>query len=110
MPDCSIKKRNGCVSWYICINACGFSDPLQDHPDVYPAAVFGPSIRFGGFRAQWAGDSGTRRGEVAIEARVSFETCAGDRTMSFLDISNDGTAAVYFSWKVCFIAPAGRAL
>jgi hypothetical protein len=75
-------------------------DPLKNHPDVYPEAVFGPSVRFGGFRAQWTGESFSRRGEVAVETRVSFETYAGERTMSFLEIVNDGTTSIYYSWKV----------
>jgi hypothetical protein len=73
---------------------------LKNHPDVYPEAVFGPSVRFGGFRAQWTGDSFSRRGEVGVETRVSFESYAGERTVSFLEIGNDGTSSIYFSWKV----------
>ncbi len=82
------------------INVYACRDPLRDHPDVHPAPVFGPSICFAGQPARWTGDSHSFKGQIGIEARVTFETFASKRTTSFLEILNDGTTAIYFDWKV----------
>jgi len=75
-------------------------DPLAEHPDVYSSPIFGPAIRFAGEILQWAGDGHSSEGKIAVDARVTFETFAGCRSTSFLEIINLGTTAMYFSWKV----------
>ena len=75
-------------------------DPLRDYADVYPETVLGPSILFAGQPARWTGETSNFKGHVGIEARVTFETYAGQRATSFLEIVNDGTTAVYYDWKV----------
>ena len=37
---------------------------------------------------------------MGIEARVNFETFAGDRVTSYLSIVNNGTTSIYYDWKV----------
>ena len=39
-------------------------------------------------------------GQVGVASRVIFEANVGDRVTSHLNICNDGTTAIYFSWKV----------
>jgi len=63
----------------------------------------GPVIRFGGVTGRWTGSLHSNKNAVGIEARVNFETYAGERTMSFLEIGNGGTTALYFNWKVLII-------
>uniref|UniRef100_A0A8B9SM03 MYCBP associated protein n=1 Tax=Anas platyrhynchos TaxID=8839 RepID=A0A8B9SM03_ANAPL len=36
---------------------------------------------------------------VGIAARLTFETVAGEKAESFLTVSNDGTAAVWYNWR-----------
>ncbi|XP_066836344.1 MYCBP-associated protein isoform X5 [Anser cygnoides] len=36
---------------------------------------------------------------VGIAARLTFETVAGEKAESFLTVSNDGTAAIWYSWR-----------
>jgi len=60
----------------------------------------GPMILFGGVTGRWTGSTHSNKTNVGIEARVNFEAHAGERTMSFLEIGNGGTTAVYFNWKV----------
>lgn len=79
-----------------------YSDPLSEHPDVYPEPVFGPSILFAGQPARWTGDSVKFKGQVGIEARVTFEAYAGRRATSYLEIFNDGTTCIYYDWQVIF--------
>ncbi|KAL5019985.1 hypothetical protein ScPMuIL_002877 [Solemya velum] len=74
-------------------------DPLHDHPDVHPPPIFGPSIQFAGQPARWTGDSTSFSDQIGIEARVTFESCTGDRVTSYLIIVNDGTTSVYYDWK-----------
>jgi len=65
----------------------------------------GPVIQFGGVKGRWTGSLHSNKNNVGIEARVNFETHAGERTMSSLDIGNSGTTVIYFNWKVlavCF--------
>ncbi|XP_041376567.1 MYCBP-associated protein-like isoform X3 [Gigantopelta aegis] len=74
-------------------------DPLRDYPDVHTPPIFGPSLLFAGQPARWVGNSHSFRGEIGIEARVTFESYTGDRVMSYLEIVNDGTTSVYYDWK-----------
>ena len=76
------------------------SPPNEFMPDRLPESIIGPSIRFAGQPARWTGEPNTFQGQLAVEARVAFESLAGDRTTSFLDIENDGTTAIYYHWKV----------
>ncbi|MGH0118435.1 UNVERIFIED_CONTAM: hypothetical protein FKN15_054287 [Acipenser sinensis] len=41
----------------------------------------------------------TENGEVGIAARLTFEAFVDDRATSHLDVTNDGSTAVYYSWK-----------
>lgn len=75
-------------------------DPLADHPDVYSGPMFGPCIRFAGQVLYWSGDSFSNAGYQAADARVGFESLAGVRTSAELEISNLGTTAIYYKWKV----------
>ena len=72
----------------------------QTRTDSNPTPVFGPSIQFAGQAARWTGDSYSFADQVGIEARVNFETVAGDRVTSYLTIINNGTTSIYYDWKV----------
>ncbi|XP_046350342.2 MYCBP-associated protein-like isoform X3 [Haliotis rufescens] len=77
----------------------GPQDPLQDHPDVYPEPVFGPSLQIAGQPARWTGDSHGFIGQPGIQARISFESYTSERITSYLEIINDGTTSIYYDWK-----------
>ncbi|XP_061190862.1 MYCBP-associated protein-like isoform X2 [Saccostrea echinata] len=72
---------------------------INDKDESKDEAVFGPSISFAGQPARWTGDSHSYADQIGIEARVTFESLAGDRVTSYLYIVNDGTTAVYYDWK-----------
>jgi len=75
-------------------------DPLASIADVIPQPIFGPSLSIGGHTAQWTGPrSQGITGQVGVACRVIFEADVGDRVTSYLNICNDGTTAIYFSWK-----------
>ncbi|XP_039596131.1 MYCBP-associated protein isoform X2 [Polypterus senegalus] len=75
------------------------TDPLQDYPDVMMEPILGPSLLIGGKRAQWTGNASSHEGEVGITARLTFEALAEMPATSSLDVTNNGSASVYFSWK-----------
>ena len=76
-------------------------DPLANIADVVPQPIFGPSLSISGHTAQWNGSREQRvPGQVGVASRVIFEANVGDRVTSHLNICNDGTTAIYFSWKV----------
>lgn len=77
-----------------------YSDPLSVHPDVFPQPIFGPSLMIAGRSAQWNGSTHNRLGEVGISCRVVLEAKVNERVASTLDVLNDGTTAIYYSWKV----------
>lgn len=77
-------------------------DPLASIADVVPQPIFGPSLSIGGQTAQWNGQETGVSGHVGVACRVIFDADVGDRVTSHLDICNDGTTAIYFSWKVLY--------
>nr|XP_021144170.1 MYCBP-associated protein isoform X1 [Columba livia] len=74
------------------------SDTLKEHPDVVPEAVRGPSLVFCGQPARWIDGTTSRRNEVGIAARLTFEALACERAESSLTVSNDGTTAIWYDW------------
>lgn len=77
-------------------------DPLANIADVVPQPIFGPSLSIGGHTAQWNGPRSGGSEKAGVACRVIFDSSVGDRVTSHLNICNDGTTAVYFSWKVLF--------
>ncbi|RXM37447.1 MYCBP-associated protein [Acipenser ruthenus] len=74
-------------------------DPLEEYPNVMMEAILVPSIQFCGQPAQWIGTTDSHKGEVGIAARLTFEAFVDDRATSHFDVTNDGSTAVYYSWK-----------
>ena len=70
------------------------------HPDVYPQPIFGPSLIIAGRSAAWNGSTNNRLGEIGVSCRVLLEAKVKARVVSTLDVQNNGTAAIYYSWKV----------
>lgn len=77
------------------------SGELRTNSQSNPTPIFGPSIQFAGQAARWTGDSYGFKDQVGIEARVNFETSAGERVTSYLCIINNGTTSIYYDWKKC---------
>jgi len=77
-------------------------DPLANIADVVPQPIFGPSLSIDGQTAQWNGQRTGVSIQVGVACRVIFDANVGDRITSHLDICNDGTTAIYFSWKVSY--------
>uniref|UniRef100_A0A8C2UKX2 MYCBP associated protein n=1 Tax=Coturnix japonica TaxID=93934 RepID=A0A8C2UKX2_COTJA len=75
------------------------SDSLRDNCREVPETALGPSLDFCGQPARWIDRIASCRDEVGIAARITFETVVGEKAESFLTVSNDGTAAVWYDWR-----------
>ncbi|NXM72395.1 MYBPP protein, partial [Serilophus lunatus] len=73
-------------------------DPLSDSCNVAPEEEKHLSLVFCGKPARWIKGITSCRNEIGIAARLTFETLAGEKAESFLTVSNDGTAAIWYSW------------
>ena len=69
-------------------------------PDVYPQPIFGPSLMIAGRSAAWNGSTSNGLGMVGLSCRVLLEAKVKERVVSHLDVQNNGTAAIYYFWKV----------
>nr|XP_029137069.1 MYCBP-associated protein [Labrus bergylta] len=74
-------------------------DPLAQYMDVHSDALLVPALRFCGQLACWTGNSIKNQGEVGISATIMFETLAGERASSHLDLHNEGSTAIFYSWQ-----------
>ncbi|NWI19818.1 MYBPP protein, partial [Crypturellus soui] len=74
-------------------------DPFTDYPSAVPESILGPSLDFCGQPARWIDGTASCKDEVGIAARLTFEIVAGERAESSLTVSNDGTTAIWYSWR-----------
>ncbi|XP_039571753.1 MYCBP-associated protein isoform X1 [Passer montanus] len=73
------------------------SDPLGDSFTVDPEAEKVPSLVFCGQPARWIKGITSCR-EIGIAARLTFETLASEKAESFLTVTNDGIASIWYNW------------
>ncbi|KAI3352910.1 hypothetical protein L3Q82_019481, partial [Scortum barcoo] len=74
-------------------------DPLAQYDDVQSGDLFIPALRFCGQLATWTGNSTTNQGEVGISATIVFEALNGERASSHLELHNEGSTAIFYSWQ-----------
>ncbi|XP_036971733.1 MYCBP-associated protein [Acanthopagrus latus] len=74
-------------------------DPLAQYDDVWSDTLPFPALRFCGLLAPWTGNSTTNQGEVGISATVIFETLTGEIATTHLELHNEGSTAIYYSWQ-----------
>ncbi|KAM3623886.1 uncharacterized protein V6R79_016709 [Siganus canaliculatus] len=72
--------------------------PIQYYDDRSDAR-HGPALRFCGQLAGWTGDSTMKQGEAGINARILFETQTGEMASSHLELCNEGSTAIFYSWQ-----------
>ncbi|NXN56979.1 MYBPP protein, partial [Rynchops niger] len=73
-------------------------DSLRDCPSVVPEGAVGPSLDFCGQPAHWIDGTTSRRDEIGIAARLTFETLVGEKAESSLMVNNNGTTAIWYDW------------
>jgi len=75
-------------------------DPLAMFIDVVPEHTFGPSLLINGQSASWKGENhcpGTE--EAGLTVRLMFDAEVEDFAKSSVNITNDGTAAIFYHWE-----------
>ncbi|XP_032398071.1 MYCBP-associated protein isoform X1 [Etheostoma spectabile] len=74
-------------------------DPLAQYDDVRSDALLIPALRFCGQLASWTGNSTTNQGEVGLSATIIFEAPTGEIASSHLELHNEGSTAIFYSWQ-----------
>ncbi|XP_027139333.1 MYCBP-associated protein [Larimichthys crocea] len=74
-------------------------DPLAQCNDVQSDALLIPALRFCGQLASWTGNSTMNQGEVGISATIIFEALTGERASSHLELHNEGSTVIFYSWQ-----------
>ncbi|NWQ58843.1 MYBPP protein, partial [Neopipo cinnamomea] len=74
------------------------SEEIDDYCNVVPEEEKHLSLVFCGQPARWIKGITSCRNEIGVAARLTFETLAGEEAESFLTVSNDGTAVIWYSW------------
>ncbi|XP_034544963.1 MYCBP-associated protein [Notolabrus celidotus] len=74
-------------------------DPLAPYDDVHSAVLLVPALRFCGQLASWIGNSKDHQGEVGISATMLFEALTGEIASSLLELHNEGSGAIFYSWE-----------
>ncbi|XP_076584343.1 MYCBP-associated protein isoform X2 [Chaetodon auriga] len=78
-------------------------DPLAQYDDVRLDALSIPALRFCGHLASWTGTSATKQGEIGISGTITFEALTGERASSHLELHNEGSTAIFYSWQQLLI-------
>ncbi|XP_028281079.1 MYCBP-associated protein [Parambassis ranga] len=66
---------------------------------LYEDVLQVPALRLGGRLASWTGNSSINLGEVGICVTVIFEAQTAERASSHLELHNEGTTAIFYSWQ-----------
>ncbi|NWV20787.1 MYBPP protein, partial [Origma solitaria] len=73
-------------------------DPLSDTFTVVPETEKVPSLVFCGQPARWIKGITACRNEIGIAARLTFQALVSEKAESFLTVTNDGRAAIWYNW------------
>ncbi|XP_062866796.1 MYCBP-associated protein isoform X2 [Trichomycterus rosablanca] len=74
-------------------------DPLAPFDDVVLDVELLPALRIGGQLALWTGGAASYQGEVGVCARLTFEAAVGTQVSADLELKNEGSTAIYYSWQ-----------
>ncbi|XP_040042517.2 MYCBP-associated protein [Gasterosteus aculeatus] len=66
---------------------------------VQSDALLIPALRFCGQLARWTGNSTTQKGKVGLRATLFFEAPTGELAFSHLELHNEGSTAIFYSWE-----------
>ncbi|XP_049325692.1 MYCBP-associated protein [Astyanax mexicanus] len=73
-------------------------DPLEFYDDVMMEVELIPALRLCGELACWTGNATSNEEEVGVVVRLLFEAAVGESVSSELELKNEGSTAVYYSW------------
>ncbi|KAK7930182.1 hypothetical protein WMY93_006577 [Mugilogobius chulae] len=62
-----------------------------------------PALRVSGQLASWTGNSNNNQGKVGINVLMLFEGPTGELQLFHLDLQNEGTTAIFYSWEKLYL-------
>ncbi|XP_040891242.1 MYCBP-associated protein [Toxotes jaculatrix] len=74
-------------------------DPVAQYDGARSGVLLIPALRFCGQLASWTGNSATNQDEVGLSATIIFEVLTGERASSHLELHNEGSTAIFYSWQ-----------
>ncbi|KAF7689256.1 MYCBP-associated protein isoform X2 [Silurus meridionalis] len=74
-------------------------DPLALFDDVMLEVELLPALRINGELARWNESSNSHQGEIGVSVCMMFEAAVGESTCSHLELKNEGSTAIYYSWQ-----------
>ncbi|XP_061587922.1 MYCBP-associated protein [Cololabis saira] len=72
--------------------------PLAKFDDVQIEPKPIPALRVCGQLASWTGNVPSKQGEVGISTSITFEALVGEVALSNLELHNEGTTTIFYSW------------
>ncbi|KAI5623498.1 MYCBP-associated protein [Silurus asotus] len=74
-------------------------DPLALFDDVMLEVELLPALRINGELARWNESTNSHQGEIGVSVCMMFEAVVGESTCSHLELKNEGSTAIYYSWQ-----------
>uniref|UniRef100_A0A8C2IG66 Mycbp associated protein n=1 Tax=Cyprinus carpio TaxID=7962 RepID=A0A8C2IG66_CYPCA len=73
--------------------------PLELYEDVLMDVELRPALRVCGDLALWTGSTSSHQGQEGISVRLMFETVTGQSVRADLELKNEGSTTIYYSWE-----------
>ncbi|KAK3511076.1 hypothetical protein QTP70_030144, partial [Hemibagrus guttatus] len=74
-------------------------DPLALFDDVMLDVELLPALRISDELARWTGSTTSHQGEAGVSVCLTFKAVVGESTCSHLELKNEGSTAIYYSWQ-----------
>ncbi|XP_016304284.1 MYCBP-associated protein [Sinocyclocheilus anshuiensis] len=73
--------------------------PLELYEDVLMDVELRPALRVCGDLALWTGSTSSHQGQEGVSVRLMFETVTGQSVSAYLELKNEGSTTIYYSWE-----------
>ncbi|XP_059409338.1 MYCBP-associated protein [Carassius carassius] len=73
--------------------------PLELYEDVLTEVELRPALRVCGDLALWTGSTSSQQGQQGVSVRLMFETVTGQSVSADLELKNEGSTTIYYSWE-----------
>ncbi|KAK2909424.1 hypothetical protein Q8A67_005261 [Cirrhinus molitorella] len=72
---------------------------VAEYEDVLTDMELRPALRVCGDLALWTGSTSSHQEQEGLSVRLMFETVTGQSVSADLELSNEGSTAIYYSWE-----------
>ncbi|XP_043106301.1 MYCBP-associated protein isoform X2 [Puntigrus tetrazona] len=73
--------------------------PLALYEDLLRDVELRPALRVCGDLALWTGSTSSHQGQEGVSVRLMFETVTGRSVSADLELKNEGSTVIYYSWE-----------